>query len=407
MLLVLPALFRIIDGKLYVEAQAANGLNRWGDYFSKVVAAAPVIPEEMALAEKNIAWQSADVISDRIELVPLPWAYSPKLFARKYFACRALLVRQVRRCEYLQFAIGGLWGDWAAVAATEARRQRRTYAIHTDRVESDVIRKLAQGQSGMRAWKCRVEAALMDRYHRFLINRCSVGLWHGQECFAAYSKWCQNNHLIHDVHTKKSDAISSSELEKKVQDLSDPSSPLKIAYAGRLSAMKAPLEWVRAIKRAHDLGIELQATWYGDGELRSDVERLIEELDLHGVIDLRGFVSDREQLLNGVREAHLVMFTHITPESPRCLLEALICGSPIVGYKNPFAEDLTHEFGGGSFVSIHDWQRLGELLVNLYKNRDELGQLVRKAAENGRRFNDDEVFRERSQFIKSATFIGT
>jgi hypothetical protein len=47
MLLVLPVPFGMRDGRLLVEAQAANGLDRWAENFSRVVVAAPVLPETL------------------------------------------------------------------------------------------------------------------------------------------------------------------------------------------------------------------------------------------------------------------------------------------------------------------------------------------------------------------------
>jgi glycosyltransferase involved in cell wall biosynthesis len=292
-------------------------------------------------------------------------------------------------------------GDWGALAATEAKKQGLAYAIHTDRVEADLLRKLSAAHHGPRAWKQRLEASLMDKYHRSVIKGCAVGLWHGQECYAAYSPWCKNNHLVHDVHAKKSDAISAAQLEEKLNRVSS-DVELRIAYAGRMSAMKAPLEWVRAVSRARDFGIPLRATWYGDGELRPQMEAEIAALKLGDTVQLTGFVSDRKVLLDGLRDAHLMSFTHITPESPRCLLEALICGTPLVGYDNPFARDLTANLGGGTYVSMHNWEALGSRIAELASKRGELRQLIADAAANGRRFNDDEVFRERSEIIKTS-----
>lgn len=401
MFLVLPVPFRQRGDQLLFESQACNGLKRWADNFGHVVMAAPVMPEEIAQADKTIFWEdTATALDDRITLIQLPWAYTPLAFLREYGRCRRLLAQQIRQCEYLQFAIGGLIGDWAAVAAKEAIKQRRPFAIHTDRVESDVLRKLAKGQRGPRAWKKVMDAWLMDRYHHSIIRQCSAGLWHGQECYTAYSPWCQNNHLIHDVHTKKSDTISEPELDSKLSELVE-TSELKVVYAGRMAEMKAPLEWIKAIAHARDRGVALRAIWYGDGELRAQMEAEIAALKLDEIVHLTGFVSDRTVVLKGLRDAHLMLFTHITPESPRCLLEALISGTAIVGYDNPFAHDLTATRGGGSFVPIHGWQALGERMAELAGKRGELQRLVRAAAANGSRFNDDEVFRERSLIIKS------
>ena len=400
MLLVLPVPFRLKGNSLLFEAQACNGLNRWADNFSTVVAAAPVMPEPMAQADKTIVWEdTATVLNERITCIPLPWAYGIKDFLRTYGQYRQLLAEQIKACEYLQFAIGGLVGDWAALAAVEAKKQGRPYAIHTDRVESQLLRKLAKGSTGPRAWKKRIEADLMDRYHRFVISHCAAGLWHGQECYAAYSPWCKNNHIVHDVHTKPSDAISAHEMDVKLQEVCN-ANELRIAYAGRMAEMKAPLEWVKAIGRARDKGVAVRATWYGDGELRSRVEAEINTLKLNGLVNLAGFVSDRTVLLDGLRKSHLILFTHITPESPRCLLEALICGTAIVGYDNAFAQDLTVGRGGGSYVPMHDWQALGDRIAELSANRSQLRQLLSQAAANGKRFNDQDLFRERSEIVK-------
>ena len=360
MFLVLPVPFRQRGGQLLFESQACNGLKRWADNFGHVVMAAPVMPEQLAQADKTIFWEDTEVALDqRITCIQLPWAYRPGVFVREYRRIRRLFAEEIGRCEYLQFVIGGLVGDWGAVAAKEAAKQGRPFAIHTDRVESDVLRKLAKKQKGWRASKMVLDAWLMDRYHHSIIRRCSAGLWHGQECYTAYSPWCGNNHLIHDVHTKASDAISEVELQTKLSELVE-TPELKIVYAGRMAEMKAPLEWVKAIAHARDRGVALQATWYGDGELRARMEAEIAALKLNGSVHLAGFVSDRTVVLRALREAHLMLFTHITPESPRCLLEALISGTAIVGYDNPFARDLTPAHGGGSYLRIYGWQALAK-----------------------------------------------
>jgi glycosyltransferase involved in cell wall biosynthesis len=173
-----------------------------------------------------------------------------------------------------------------------------------------------------------------------------------------------------------------------------------VCYAGRATAIKAPLEWVRALAHARDLGAPVAATWLGDGPLLEEMRDLAKELGLDGALSLPGFVDDRAQLLNVLRESHVLAFTHLTPESPRCLLEALVSGTPIAGYDNAFAKDLVEGHGGGVFVPIGDWKALGARLTELSRERTRLSELIVEAGENGRRFNDAAVFRERSQLIK-------
>jgi hypothetical protein len=204
-----------------IEAQATNGIDRWADNFEQVTVAAPVMPEELARTSNGIVWkdESALMARERVKLVRLPWAYELTDFLRHYGAVKLLLRRHIRECSHLQFAIGALVGDWAAVAALEAAAQNRKFAIHADRVEHELLLRVTRGASWPRRLKADVFAALMRRYHRRVIRKCSVGLWHGSDCFHAYSSWCPENFTIHDIHTKRSDYISEPALLKKVTGL--------------------------------------------------------------------------------------------------------------------------------------------------------------------------------------------
>jgi glycosyltransferase involved in cell wall biosynthesis len=401
MYLVLPVPFRSVGGKILVEAQAANGLDRWAENFSRVIVAAPLIPEAMVPRLVGFVWRGIDTLEhgDRVVCQPLPWAYTPGAFFKQLGATRRLMGASIEQSKHLQFAIGGLLGDWAAVAAMEAIRLKRRYAIHTDRVEHELIRKTLGSASGLRRVKMAVEVPLMARYHRHIIRHCSLGLWHGDDCYRAYSPWCGENHLIHDIHTKGSDLIDGESLARKLDEVRT-AEELRLCYAGRLDPMKAPLEWLRAIAAAREMGVRLQATWYGEGPLRDEAKAEAARLGLNGSVSYPGFVAGRGELLNHLRSAHAMVFTHVTPESPRNLLESLVSGTPILGYDNAYAMNLIEEEGGGALVPMHDVQALGKVIAEMAGNRERLAALIEQAARNGRRFTDSVVFAERSQLIQ-------
>jgi glycosyltransferase involved in cell wall biosynthesis len=401
MLLVLPVPFRVREGVTLLEEQATNGLRRWLADFDHVIVAAPVMPEEVAAkTAATIIWKDVlDLESEkRVTLVPLPWAYTVKEFAKSYRRTAALLRGYIGQARYLQFAIGGLVGDWAGVAALEASRLNRRFAIHTDRVEHEVLLEVTKRSGILKRVKARVVASLMWRYHRHVIKKCSLGLWHGSDCFEAYSRWCKTSYNIHDVHTKPEDCIDEAALQLKLSEL-DSAETIDICYAGRLDPMKAPSEWLKAIAVARDLKAPVRAVWFGDGPLRQETEAEIERLNLGSIVEFPGFVKDRGKLLSALQRANMMLFTHVTPESPRCLLEALLSGTPIVGYENKFAAELTSTLGGGCFAEIHDWETLGKRIAHFASNRTELRQLTIEAAHNGQRFSDVKVFAERSELI--------
>jgi glycosyltransferase involved in cell wall biosynthesis len=401
MLLVVPVPFLIRDGIVMMEEQARNGLKRWLAAFDHVIVAAPTIPEKVVVSgAATIIWKDvSDLLAQRcVTLLPLPWAYNVTGFLRNYQQTRKLLADYIDRVRYLQFAIGCLVGDWAAVAALEAIRQKRRFAIHTDRVEHKVLLEVSKRRGFLRRLKANVVSTLMCSYHRHLIQRCSLGLWHGSDCYHEYAPWCKTSYTIHDVHTKPEDCIDETSLRSKLDAL-ESAETINICYAGRLDAMKAPLEWLKAIAAARDLSAPIRAVWFGDGPLREEAQAEVKRLRLNESVVLPGFVSDRSELLKALKTANIMLFTHVTPESPRCLLESLIAGTPIVGYQNKFAEELTSSLGGGRFVEIHDWESLGNLIADLVSDRSELRQLTIEAAQNGQRFSDVKVFAERSELI--------
>jgi glycosyltransferase involved in cell wall biosynthesis len=113
-----------------------------------------------------------------------------------------------------------------------------------------------------------------------------------------------------------------------------------------------------------------------------------------------GFVDDRALILETMRSHHVFLFCHKTPESPRCLVEALVSGCPIVGYGSPYPAGLVAEHGGGSFVPLNDWEKLAALVIDLNADRGRLSTLIRAAARSGQLFDEETLFQHRSDLIK-------
>jgi glycosyltransferase involved in cell wall biosynthesis len=121
---------------------------------------------------------------------------------------------------------------------------------------------------------------------------------------------------------------------------------------------------------------------------------------LAGRVHLPGFLRDRGQILEAMRDAHLMLFCHKTPESPRCLIEALTSGTPIVGYASAFPRELIKANGGGLLMPLDDPEALGRAVVRLAGDRAALADLIRRAACDGSPFDDETVFRHRSELIR-------
>jgi glycosyltransferase involved in cell wall biosynthesis len=94
------------------------------------------------------------------------------------------------------------------------------------------------------------------------------------------------------------------------------------------------------------------------------------------------------------------VFCHNTPESPRCLLESLMSGVPLVGYSSAFAQDLVAADGGGDFVPIGDVAGLAAAIAHQARDTALRHQNTLAARRSGERFSDEAVFAHRSELIK-------
>lgn len=391
-------LFRAADGGLLLEDQACNGLRLWAENFDRVIALMPV-----AEGAPPASWVPLDRIGpalERIEIVPLPVAWTLRPFLRALPAVRVRIRDAIARADRMGFAIGGLVGDWGAVAALEARRMGRPFYIWTDRVESEVTRFAARTAP---RWKTRLKARLTHRpmaaLERFLIRRSDLGLFHGQETFEHYAPFCRNPQLVHDIHLKAADHLPPADVPAK--QAAARQGPLQVIYVGRADPMKGAPDWVEAVAAALRQGADIRAQWFGAGPELEPMRARVAALGLADRIALPGMVADRAAVLAALRQAQVFLFCHRTPESPRCLIEALASATPIVGYDGGFARDLIARHAGGQLVPMGDGAALAEALAALAADRGRLADLIGRAALDREGFDDETVFRHRSAIIRA------
>jgi glycosyltransferase involved in cell wall biosynthesis len=157
-------------------------------------------------------------------------------------------------------------------------------------------------------------------------------------------------------------------------------------------------DWIEALSIAAQAGVDFTATWFGAGP---ELEAAREQVKRLGLVSKVRFPGPLEfdRLLVELRSFDAFVFCHKIPESPRCLIEALICGLPLIGYDSNYARDLIRN-GGGLLSPIHDPKGIARSLSTI-QDKGVLSKLSQRAAEDGRRFTDEAVFRHRSDLMKT------
>lgn len=357
--------------------------------------------DEFDAADGYSSLEALGEARDRIEIETLPSAYRPDKFLKALPSVSRLMKAKIKDSRWLCFAIGGLFGDWGSVAAIHARGMGKSYAVWTDKVESEVARKMSETSKGKSALRARLTHRPMALLERYVISGSSLGLFHGRETYDAYHRFSKEPHLVHNIHLKEEDQISHEELHVKVAQAQK--GPLRILYAGRVAPEKGPMDWLQTLRQLKNLEVPFEAIWIGGGSLLSEFRSNISRYGLEGCVSAPGRIDDRNEVLQHYRWANVFMFCHLTAESPRCLIEALKSGAPIVGYESAYPRDLISHNKGGRLTDRGDVDQLAKAVVDLNRDRTSLSELILAAAADGLPFSDANVFRHRADLIKAFT----
>jgi colanic acid/amylovoran biosynthesis glycosyltransferase len=158
---------------------------------------------------------------------------------------------------------------------------------------------------------------------------------------------------------------------------------------------------VAVLERLSAAGVDFRAVWLGDGVELPAMQARVRAAGLDDRVSMPGFATDRSAVLASLRAAQVFLFCHKTPESPRCLIEALISGCPIVGYDGAFARDLITGHGGGPLVPRGEVAALAGAAAALAGDRTRLADLAGRAARDGAPFTAEAVFEHPNALIRA------
>lgn len=391
--------FRMRAGELLLEAQAHHGVQRWLDHFDRVTLCAPIVPE--TLVDPSMQWLPAKPLTHggRLAVAALPWGYDVRGHMTHVAAVRRTFRELIPRHDRLCFANFGWLGAWGRIGAEEAFAQNRRFAVWLDWVLQEM--PLRPDRSAVKRMWRKAERSVLRRLVLRDIRRASLGLFNGKTVFDAYAGLSRNPRVVHDVHLTEADIIPEAQLEAR---LSRSDGPLRIVCVGRVHEMKGPRHWLDAVATAmaEQRGTrKITATWIGDGPLLEQMRALVAARNLSAEVSFPGLERDRGRVVAALRDADVFLSCHLTPESPRALIEALMSGLPIAAYSSAYSlELLGSNLEGGVFAAMGDSAALGRELARCLTDAARLRRSSRAAYSAGRDFSDTRVFKHRSDLIK-------
>ena len=394
LLLVIPPVIEPRGVDFVIETHFANNLKAYLEAFDHVTVACP--PADMG-AGGTLTLDQVEG-HERATIIPLPTPYREDRYFRHRASVSRLLRSEIEKADYLLVSPHSAF-DWSTLAAKLAMAMGRPFDMEGDwDLENVWGFQIAEMPAGLKKLRKQLWLRMQMRDYERCMRRSSLALLQGQDVFDAYKDWAPNPHKVLNVQMTENDLIPVQAVRAKAEEVRS-GAPLSIVYAGRVIGMKGPLDWIAALDEVAALGVPFEARWFGGGDMLVQAKA---ECERRGIADRVRFVgpAPRETVLEAVQQAHVFLFSHKTLESPRCVVEAIASGTPIVGYRSGYVEDLVAPHGGGAFVPLGDHQKLAQTLSELHSDRKTLTAMMEQARASASLLDRDEAIRQRIQLIK-------
>lgn len=121
-------------------------------------------------------------------------------------------------------------------------------------------------------------------------------------------------------------------------------------------------------------GYKVRLKLIGDGQYRCVFEQMVYDLNMQNIVDFVGLVSNKEELLNILKESHIFVLPSQSEGLPRSVLEAFAVGLPCVTSDvDGIPELVDREYMISSFKEV-DYANKIEQLINDWPKMLELGR---------------------------------
>jgi len=151
-----------------------------------------------------------------------------------------------------------------------------------------------------------------------------------------------------------------------------------VGMIGRLDEQKNPLDFIRAAARVTKSYSKVQFLIVGDGSLRPECQRLINELNLKEKLFLLGFRNDVARILSILT---ITAMSSLWEGLPIAFLESMSAGKPIVANNVDGASDVVIDGETGFLVTPHQPSEMAEHILYLLNNEklcNEMGEVAQE-----------------------------
>ena len=166
--------------------------------------------------------------------------------------------------------------------------------------------------------------------------------------------------------------------------------PFNLVFVANLVPNKYPMILAQAVKKLKENGLNIRATYLGDGIERENLEKFIAQENLNDVISFKGRVSNKEvneYLIN----ADLLISTSLGEPYGRNIAEAMCVGTPAVCHNSGGPAEIVENGVDGILVDELTGDSFARAIAQVYNDRDLWQSFSNKAILKSQSWTSDAV----------------
>ncbi len=129
----------------------------------------------------------------------------------------------------------------------------------------------------------------------------------------------------------------------------------------------------------------------GNGPKEKDLKQLVSELGLNSFVDFLGYRTDIEKYIS---LCDIVVSASVREGLPLNIMEAMLCGKPVIASNNRGHSELIDNNISGIMVEPHDFKGISENMIKLFENENLRNELIKNALSKVSKFTYENVLKE-------------
>lgn len=155
-----------------------------------------------------------------------------------------------------------------------------------------------------------------------------------------------------------------------------------IGYIGRLSKEKGILNFVYSLPRIIDINKELKISICGEGPLKHDIEKFINDNNLKNNVTIKGWLTFND-LPEEYNNHILLILPSYTEGLPNVMLESMACGTPVLATAVGGIPDIIQNMKNGFILNNNSPEDICKKVIEIIdlKNNSEVSMNARQFIE--------------------------